>query len=271
MTDRTRRGEPIWIELCTPDPERACAFYAELLGWTIREERLGRTMYRMCSLDGRDVAGISDAGALHNGRAQGWITYFGVDDVASSSELAVGLGGEILTPPRYLPDAGLGAVVMDPLGAAFGLYHGEARPGIEAVNTAGALCWNELQTADTAFALRFYAELFGIVAEHRLSATGRPYMVLLAEGGPIAGILELEDNDLAPLPAAWITYLGVTDLRATVERVPALGGKVGIGPIQSPYGMLQLIRDAAGHTVCLIQLTGELLEPVRSDATEVAR
>ncbi len=61
-------GEAVWVELCTPDPEAAERFYTELLGWTVRHEKLGSTTYRMCSLGGRDVAGISDAAALHGGR-----------------------------------------------------------------------------------------------------------------------------------------------------------------------------------------------------------
>ena len=125
MRPRFRPGEAVWVELCTPDPEQAEAFYGALLGWTVRAERLGATTYRMCSIDGRDVAGISDATTLRGGRPRGWLTYFAVDDVAASARQAVTLGGELVSPPRYLPAAGTGAAVIDPFGAAFGLYQGE--------------------------------------------------------------------------------------------------------------------------------------------------
>ena len=79
MNGPFRPGEAVWVELSSADPEAAEVFYSELLGWEVRHERLGDSVYRMCSRDGHDVAGISDAHALHGGRPLGWITYFAVD------------------------------------------------------------------------------------------------------------------------------------------------------------------------------------------------
>jgi hypothetical protein len=133
-----RAGEAVWVELCTIEPEAAEEFYGALLGWSVRHERLGRSTYRMCSVDGRDVAGISD-GLLHAGRPRGWLTYFAIDDIDAAVNEAVVLGGDLVTAPRHLPAAGTGATMIDPFGAAFGLYQGDVRAGVQMLNLPGAL------------------------------------------------------------------------------------------------------------------------------------
>ncbi len=247
------------MELCTPDPEKAERFYTDLLGWTVRHEELGSTTYRMCSLGGRDVAGISDATALHGGRHRGWITYFAVDDIERSARQAVDLGGELVTPPRYLPAAGTGAAVIDPFGAAFGLYQGESRAGVQVLNAVGALCWNELDTGEPSRSVSFYQSLFGYQTLARSdSPTAGAYTLLMLGDTPVAGVLELDNEWPNLIPSKWITYFSVASLDSAVARVGALGGMATVGPVDSPYGRLQVVKDAGGHTLCLIQLEGGL-------------
>ncbi|MFG2043503.1 VOC family protein [Dactylosporangium sp. NPDC048998] len=259
MSQRFRAGEAVWVELCTPDPEKAEAFYASLLGWTVRHEQLGTTTYRMCSVGGRDVAGISDAAALHGGRPRGWIAYFAVDDIERSARQAVTLGGELVTPPRYLPAAGTGAAVIDPFGAAFGLYQGESRAGVQVLNSVGALCWNELDTGEPARSVAYYRSLFGYTTQqHGDSPTARPYTVLMLGDVPVAGVLELDNEWPNLIPSKWITYFNVASLDEALIQVSALGGMPTVGPVESPHGRLHLVKDPGGHTLCLIQLEGGL-------------
>lgn len=259
MTDRSneqafRPGEAVWVELCTPRPEAAEEFYSALLGWSVRHERLGRSTYRMCSVDGRDVAGIS-AGDLHGGRPRGWLTYFAVDGIDDAAAKAVALGGELVTAPRHLPAAGTGATVIDPFGAAFGLYQGEARAGVQMLNLPGALCWNELNTGEPQRSVSYYQSLFGYGTLSRTDTpTGRPYTVLTLDDAPVAGVLEMDNAWPNYVPSRWITYFSVTALDAAVARTVELGGTPVIGPIDGPHGPLHLVKDPAGHTVCLIQL-----------------
>ncbi|MET7397323.1 VOC family protein [Dactylosporangium sp. NPDC005572] len=271
MSGRFRAGEAVWIELCTPDPARAEDFYRALLGWSVRHEQLGSTTYRMCSVGGRDVAGISDATGLHGGRPRGWITYFAVDDIERSAQLAVTLGGELVTPPRYLPAAGSGAAVIDPFGAAFGLYQGESRAGVEVLNAVGALCWNELDTGEPAASVDYYRALFGYTTQQRDdSPTARPYTVLMLGDVPVAGVLELDNEWPNLIPSKWITYFTVADLDDALARVTALGGQPTVGPVDTPHGRLHLVKDPGGHTLCLIQLEGGLRHDPSDDPSDRA-
>jgi len=52
-------GEPIWVDLATPDIDKSIAFYGSLFGWTCdrsRGEEFGG--YANFSKDGKLVAGI---------------------------------------------------------------------------------------------------------------------------------------------------------------------------------------------------------------------
>lgn len=42
-----KHGEFIWYELMTKDPEKARAFYENVVGWTISEQAPGGMEYRM--------------------------------------------------------------------------------------------------------------------------------------------------------------------------------------------------------------------------------
>lgn len=252
-------GEAVWVELRSADPGTAADFYASLFGWSVRQERLGSTVYRMCSLDGRDVAGICDD-SVHGGGSRGWLTYFAVDDIEVSAQQAADLGGEIVTAPRHLPSAGTGATVVDPFGAVFGLYQGQARAGVEVLNSPGALCWNELDTGEPEAAVAYYRELFGFDVEVQSSPTGQPYIVLKLDDVSVAGILKLDNDWPNVVPSTWVTYFTVSSLETAVRRVVELGGTPSVGPFDTPHGKLHLVRDAEGHTVCLVELF-DLIRP----------
>lgn len=255
---RFRAGEPAWIELVTDDPAAAETFYTDLLGWSVRHERLASGTYRMCRLGDHDVAGIADAALLHRGRPDGWVTYVAVDDVEAAAARAIDLGGELAVPPRYLPDAGSGATVVDPQGAVLGLYQGENRAGVQLLNTAGSLCWNELSTGDLAGSVDFYRGLFGYGTERRESSTGRAYSVLTLDDEPVAGVLELETEWPNVLPARWVPYLGVDAIGPAVDRLVGLGGTHAIGPVPSAHGLIHVVRDHQGHAFDLIELSSGL-------------
>jgi len=166
----------------------------------------------------------------------------------------VSLGGELLTPPRYLPAAGAGGAVIDPFGAVFGLYQGESRAGVEMLNAVGALCWNELDTGEPEASVAFYRELFGFGTDRRDSPSAQPYTVLTLGAVPVAGVLELDNDWPNLLPSQWIAYFNVASLDEALARVVDLGGTPSVGPVVSPHGRLHLVRDPGGHTLCLIEL-----------------
>ncbi|WP_110207651.1 VOC family protein [Nocardioides daejeonensis] len=251
-------GEPAWVELCTARPDQAEAFFRALMGWTVRREQFGQGAYRICEAGGHDVAGIIDSALLHAGRRHGWITYFAVDDIESAIDRATSLGATVLLEPRHLPAAGTGATIVDPQGAVLGLYEAGARAGVEALNSIGSLCWNEISTGDPAGTAAFYGALFGFTADLLRSSTGQPYSVLKLDGQPVAGLLTLESAWPNELPARWVPYFNVATLADAIDRVVSLGGASVIGPVSSPNGTLHVVHDSEENPLYLIELESSL-------------
>lgn len=111
-----------WSELISRDVAESRKFYTELLGWTASEMPApGGAPYTLFSEDGKPVAGLMappDADAP----APLWFTYIAVADVDASARRAVELGGKLRREPFDIPDVGRIAIVVDPGGAAVGLY-----------------------------------------------------------------------------------------------------------------------------------------------------
>jgi predicted enzyme related to lactoylglutathione lyase len=119
-----RVNEPgcmVWNELATPDPERARAFYSELLGWTTELDPSG---YATIKCGDAPNGGIRPA---QPDEAPNWLVYF----VVSSCEEAVAAvrdgGGTVVAEPMTIP-VGRMAVVTDPQGAPLALYEGQTDP-----------------------------------------------------------------------------------------------------------------------------------------------
>jgi predicted enzyme related to lactoylglutathione lyase len=56
-----QQGVPCWVDTWQPDADAAVAFYTQLFGWEAEETTTpgsDRRFFFMCSLRGRDVAGI---------------------------------------------------------------------------------------------------------------------------------------------------------------------------------------------------------------------
>jgi predicted enzyme related to lactoylglutathione lyase len=83
----------------------------------------------------------------------------------------------------------------------------------------GRFVWHELMTPDTAGAHSFYSKALGWKTQ---SWDQDPsYSMFVAGSGPLGG--SVAEPNGAP---NWLTYVGTTDVAATVEQARSLGGKV---------------------------------------------
>src|ERR1044072_5909003 len=87
-------GVPCWVDLTTPDPQAAAAFYGALLGWEFSEPGPMPAglpgEYVIARLDGLAVAGIGAAAV------PSWNTYVRVDSAAQVGAAALSVGGRVL-------------------------------------------------------------------------------------------------------------------------------------------------------------------------------
>jgi len=98
------------------------------------------------------------------------------------------------------------------------------------VNSHGRFVWYELVTTDIKAAVAFYSKVMGWNAWD-VSAPGKDYILFGDGKGSIAGLMRLPDDvrQRGGQPA-WLGYVGVDDVDATVARLTRLGGSVDVPP-----------------------------------------
>src|SRR5206468_5074374 len=107
--------------------------------------------------------------------------------------------------------------------------------------------WPELHTPDRAAAKAFSGEVFGWEGADE-EAGGHPYTVFSVGGRPVAGAGGEADTP------HWLTWLGVADADAAVERATQLGGTLSWGPGDiEGVGRTAIVHDPQGAQFGLLQ------------------
>jgi hypothetical protein len=177
-----------------------------------------------------------------------------VDDVQATTDRAAELGGQVMVPPMAITEAGWMAVIVDPTGAALGLWEAGQHQGADGFNEPGLMTWNELATRDVDAATAFYAELFGWKADTQ-DSEGFTYTTFLLNDKPNGGAYDMSGMMADEHPAAWMVYFAVDDADATVATAADLGATVVREPTESPFGRMAILRDPQGPVFAVIKLT----------------
>ena len=117
----------------------------------------------------------------------------------------------------------------------------------------GEICWRELATGNPEKAAEFYQKLFGWNIEpNKVCESG--YKEIKTDGPSFGGIMQMNEEWGDPLPPAhWMTYIAVTDVDATTEKIKQMGGSVCVEPFDAAgVGRMAVVNDPAGATFSLI-------------------
>ncbi len=112
----------VHIELETKDVDKSKKFYTSLFDWKL--EDIPGMDYTIINV-GEGTGG----GMMKNPMPENpdiWLPYVLVDDVAASTEKAKSLGATVVKDITEVPDMGWFSVILDPTGAAFGLWQAKA-------------------------------------------------------------------------------------------------------------------------------------------------
>ncbi len=97
-------------------------------------------------------------------------------------------------------------------------------------NFHGRFAWYELITTDAEAAKTFYSNVMGWGVLDA-SVPDRAYTLFTAGKDLVSGLMHLPaDGRRMGIEAAWIGYIGVNDVDATVDRIERLGGAVHVPP-----------------------------------------
>jgi predicted enzyme related to lactoylglutathione lyase len=121
---------------------------------------------------------------------------------------------------------------------------------------AGAPCWVDLMTSDTAKAREFYTALFGWTYETGDVEKYGGYTMAFKDGKSVAGLMQSNPDD-GGYPDMWSTYLRVDDIDATVAAATASGGVTYMPPMDVPeQGKMAMLGDPSGASVGVWEFGG---------------
>ncbi|BBX18565.1 glyoxalase [Mycolicibacterium duvalii] len=217
-----QHGDVGYVALCTPDPERAAAFYAHVLGWTYDS----RT---------RTVTGIGQRIRLTSG-PNTLVCGYAVTDQNGAQQSILGAGGQVGEVERL--DFGDVVSATDPQGLPFAVFEPSSEQPRPKLNGSGPgeLSYITYQVPNSAVFKAFYGGLLFWTFEPGRVDDGWQVMGTHPMAGVAGGTAE-------PVVVPMWT---VEDVDAAVARVREAGGTVIEEPSQQSYGKSALCTDDQG-------------------------
>jgi predicted enzyme related to lactoylglutathione lyase len=121
-------GNPfVHVELNTPDPEKARAFYSKLFDWQMEDvpnPAATGGIYTMIKVGEGTGGGLMKEVA---GGPSGWLAYAAVEDIHAATKKAQSLGGTIMKDVTDVMGMGWLSFIQDPTGAVLGLWQQKSK------------------------------------------------------------------------------------------------------------------------------------------------
>jgi len=224
------RARFVSYALRTTEPERAHAFYAEVVSAELPPIGLLPEMARL------------------RGAPAHWLGHVGVRSVGSIVTNFVARGGEQLGPLVKLGDDEM-AVLRDPFGSVVAVRTASTR-----VTDAAEIGWHQLHTHDHERAFAFYEEMFGWRGVDALAHKDDRYLIFAWDSvAPPVGTIGNTANRHGVHPH-WTYFFVVPDLDASLERAASGGGERTFGPFRRPNGTrVAVCHDPQGAEFGLMQ------------------
>jgi predicted enzyme related to lactoylglutathione lyase len=233
------RGKFVWYELMTTDPDKAKKFYTDVIGWKTQPfENAAGMDYTMWMKGETPVGGLMELPEeARKGKVPPhWVGYVAVPDVDKAAARAKELGGRVIHGPEDIPEVGRFAILADPQGAVIAAYKSsQDMPHQDADPETGDVSWHELATTDWEGAFDYYADLFGWEKQEAMDMGEGNMYQMYGLGEKMLGGMYNKSAD-QPGPPAWLYYISIDDLDATVARVKKDGGKIVVEPMEVPGG-----------------------------------
>jgi predicted enzyme related to lactoylglutathione lyase len=121
MGGERSHGAFVWTELWSKNPSTAAAFYGEVIGFDQARITVNGNPYVVFESTDTRRAGLVTTPLESIDPA--WVPYIGVDDLESTLDRVGTLGGRVIVPPHAEFANGSVALITDPGGAAFFMYH----------------------------------------------------------------------------------------------------------------------------------------------------
>ena len=267
-------GQFCWYELTTPDVDAAIDFYPRFTGWGTQPFDGDYTMW---TTDGAPFAGLFrlTSDVRNQGVPPNWMPYVESDNVEATVARATSLGGTLVQGPGDVPNVGRYAVLLDPHGAAFGVYQSVRPSGAwDGTPVEGRMSWHELMTSDHVAALAFYSALFGWEKVGEMDMGGGDMYAMYGHGKAMYGGMFTMGREMAGMHPFWLCYIHVKDVGKAVATATKAGATIHRPQMDIPGGSIAILGDpqGAGFALHHANTLADTAADVRKAATKtVAR
>lgn len=120
------KGSIVSADLTVENADGIRDFYQSVVGWGVEEMAMEDgdetyTDYVMKDADGDWVGGVCHHRGANQGIPPQWIVYFNVQDIATSMQRCLDLGGTVVKESRNQAGECQYVIIRDPAGAVLGL------------------------------------------------------------------------------------------------------------------------------------------------------
>jgi predicted enzyme related to lactoylglutathione lyase len=225
-------------ELRTTDVNKASEFYLDVLGMQFWAS-------------GVSVVPLPEQ-AVSRGAPAHWLGHVDKDDVESTADRILALGGQQLGPTLRGADGSVRAVLRDPFGAVLALSSKVAAPYRTPV------AWHLHHSADYERSFALYAALFGWNETELWDLgpqRGCHQMFAWDESGRAVGAMtNIVSSEIHP---QWLFFFPVDNIEHSLATVSARGG-LALGRTQIPNGHIVVpCEDPQGAAFALYQVVHE--------------
>jgi hypothetical protein len=188
-TNTRLNGKFVWVDLLTPDVQRAEAFYSKLFGWTFRKIGNGDSAYTVASLGQEPIAGMVQLPAKPGEHKQASLDrlYLG-GECGRGAATGVEPGGKVLVSARSFPKRGDLAVLADREGALFGVMSSSTGDVEDFLVEMDDWIWAQFLSREGEKAAVFYASIGGSTVFEVPKPDGAKRWFLVSQGYARASI-----------------------------------------------------------------------------------
>lgn len=119
----------------------------------------------------------------------------------------------------------------------------------------GTFCWVELGTSNAEAAKSFYSKLFDWTLTDNPMGPDMVYTMLKINDKDVGGLFQLMPDMVAQgIPPHWLSYVSVSSVDESVEKIKSEGGAILNGPFDvSTIGRMAVAKDPTGAVFALWQ------------------
>lgn len=235
-------GGVVSADIAVPQYDKELDFYSKIL--TTGTSPLWKD--DLTNNQGTPIIGLGVRTPEYESIPLQWMPHFQVADVAASVNRAIELGATELFHGKDDNGKSQWAVLVDPVGAAFGLIPVVEEQSIDAaeLSSTGHIAWLSLIVKDAQTLSKFYEEVIGL----RALSTGTGSWEMLRPDGTAAAEVATQTDETNEIQAAWLIRLPVDDLSESLRQIQNLGGSVLMEASMAQYVVIQ---DPIGVCIAL--------------------